>query len=107
MTTGAQEVTSRRKLLFYGVVAATCLLRIEYEVRYNDYGPDESLQLCAAKNVQEGNGICRCDVDPTDLSIDTYTKLTVWPYGYPLIVSLASMLTHDLLRASVPVDTAA
>jgi hypothetical protein len=105
--TQTNKIFVRQNIFFFLVLSVTLLSRSEYEIVCNDYDPDKALQLCAAKNFLEGKNISRCEADPGDLSLDTYSKFASWPYGYPLMVSLASLLTGDLLRASILVDVGA
>lgn len=107
MTIETDKLFPKQSLLFFLVVSITLLLRIEYEVVYNDYGGDKAHQLSAAKHFLEGKNISRCDVDTSDLSIDNYSTFSSWPYGYPLMVSLGSVLTGDFLRASILLDVGA
>ena len=97
----------KQRALYITVVALTVLLRSEYEIRFNDLMPDKALQLTAAKNFFEGKNISRCEVTTSDLSTDKYMPFASWPFGYPLVVTLAALGTGDFLRASIVVDIVA
>ncbi len=82
-----------------------CLGRVIHLLTSFTFETDRSLQLQAARNFYEGNGISLHQVNPEDLSQFEYAPLINWPPLYSILVSPFNMLGESgFLIGAVVVD---
>lgn len=97
----------QRPTTIFWILGFALLLRIEDRVHHRNLYVDTQAQLAAAYNYNRGLGISICEVSPVNLSEIHCIPDQDYAPGYAWLLALVDEFTHDLIQASLLLDSLA
>lgn len=95
---------NKEKILLFVVIAISLLLRINFEITYQDMYVDKMIQISEAKNLMIGNGLSNSAINSNDFTSISSNYVNKYAPGYSLFIIPFHFITGDYHIASIIID---
>ncbi len=95
---------NKEKILLFVVIAFSLLLRINFEITYQDMYVDKMVQISEAKNLMIGNGLSNSAINSNDFTSISSNYVNKYAPGYSLFIIPFYFIGGDYHLASIIMD---
>ena len=95
---------NKEKIVLFVVIAFSLLLRINFEITYQDLYVDKMIQISEAKNLMIGNGLTNSAINSNDFTRISSNYVNKYAPGYSLFIIPFHFITGDYHLAANIMD---